>query len=176
MAANTALRSTIETGLKQAEWFILLATPASANSSYVNTEIDWWLRHKGPQQLRQRNAAREQARIAQSRQLAATARSIADTEVGKARLLAVQAYRLVPELQTEGALLSTLTASPQLIREFDAGSRVWDTAGTADGRRVMAANNVHVASKIELWRGPAAPKVMLQLESNTFSITRPLRE
>ncbi len=51
MAANTALWSTIETGLKQAEWFILLATPASASSSYVNTEIDWWLRNKGPQHL-----------------------------------------------------------------------------------------------------------------------------
>ena len=33
MAANTALWSTIETGLKQAEWFILLAIPASASSS-----------------------------------------------------------------------------------------------------------------------------------------------
>ena len=51
MAANTALWSTIETGLKQAEWFILLATPASASSTYVNTEIDWWLNNKGPQQL-----------------------------------------------------------------------------------------------------------------------------
>ena len=96
----------------------------------------------------QRNEAREQARISQARQLAATARSIAGTEIGKARLLAVQAYRLVPELQTEGALLSTLTASPQLAREFDAGSRVWDTAGTADGRRVVAANN---AGEIVSW-------------------------
>ena len=96
----------------------------------------------------QRNEAREQARISQARQLAATARSITGTEIGTARLLAVQAYRLVPELQTEGALLSTLTASPQLVREFDAGSRVWNTAGTADGRLVVAANN---AGEIASW-------------------------
>ncbi len=266
MAANTALWSTIETGLRQAEWFILLATPAAATSVYVTAEIDWWLRNKGPQRLLivqaegelhwdrqygcfhpestavppilrqaypeeprwidlrwyadnpplgradprfgeriadlssalrgverdtlvgdnvrqhrralrlaraavsvlavllvlsivagilavgQRNEAREQARISQARQLAATARSFASTDIGKARLLAVQAYRLAPELQTEGALLATLTASPQLVREFDAGSTVRATAGTADGRTVVAANNKGV---IATWDVPS---------------------
>ena len=254
MAANTALWATIETGLKQAGWFILLATPASAASQYVHTEIDWWLRNKGPQRLLivqaegeliwdrqagcfdpastavpailhraypeeprwidlrwyagrpqakedprfaervadlaaavrgverdtlvgdnvrqhrralrlarggvavlavllilsilagvlavgQRNTAREQTRIAQARQLAATARTLAATDIGKARLLAVQAYRLAPELSTESALFGTLTASPQLVREFDAGSQVWNTTGTADGKTVIAATD-----------------------------------
>ena len=90
----------------------------------------------------QRNEAREQARISQARQLAATARSITGTEIGTARLLAVQALSVGSRAaDPKGALLSTLTASPQLVREFDAGSRVWDTAGTADGRLVVAANN-----------------------------------
>ena len=82
----------------------------------------------------QRNTAREQTRIAQARQLAATARSLAGTDIGRARLLAVQAHRLAPEQSSESALFGALTASPQLVREFDAGGRIWNTAGSADGR------------------------------------------
>ena len=51
MSANTALWSTIQTGLTQSGWFILLATPASAASPWVVQEIDWWLRNKGSRQL-----------------------------------------------------------------------------------------------------------------------------
>ena len=51
MSANTALWSTIQTGLTQSAWFVLLATPASAASPWVAQEIDWWLQHKGPQRL-----------------------------------------------------------------------------------------------------------------------------
>lgn len=46
MSANTGLWSNIERGLTEAEWFILLASPASAASEYVTTEITWWREHK----------------------------------------------------------------------------------------------------------------------------------
>ena len=269
MSANTALWSTIETGLRQAEWFLLLATPASAASEWVAQEIDWWLRNKGPQRLlivlsggelywdrvqrcfhpastaippilrnaypeeprwidvrwygastggagssgagvlparsdprfaervadlaaavrgverdtlvgenvrqhqralrlarggvavlalllvlsivagvvavaqrgvavEQRNAAERAARISQARQLAATARALSATDIGKARLLAVRAYRLAPEPQTQSALLDTMTASPQLVHDLDAGGRVVATAATTDGSTAFA--------------------------------------
>ena len=49
MAANTALWGTIEQGLREARWFVLLATPEAAASRYVNDEVAWWVRNKGAQ-------------------------------------------------------------------------------------------------------------------------------
>jgi WD40 repeat protein len=46
MSANVALWSTIERGLTEAGWFILLASPAAAQSEYVAREVTWWREHK----------------------------------------------------------------------------------------------------------------------------------
>lgn len=51
MAANTALWGSIERGLREARWFVLLATPECAASQYVNEEVTWWLCTKGPQSI-----------------------------------------------------------------------------------------------------------------------------
>ena len=51
MSANTALWSTIEHGLTEAEWLILLATPTAAKSEYVNNEIAWWVERKGADRI-----------------------------------------------------------------------------------------------------------------------------
>ncbi|MEZ5189937.1 MAG: TIR domain-containing protein [Schumannella sp.] len=51
MSANTGLWSTIERGLTEAEWFILLCSPRSAASEYVTTEITWWLEHKSAERI-----------------------------------------------------------------------------------------------------------------------------
>lgn len=51
MSANSALWSTIERALQEAGWFILLATPEAAASTYVNNEVDWWVRRKGVQRV-----------------------------------------------------------------------------------------------------------------------------
>lgn len=51
MSANTALWSTIEKGLQESEWFILLATPSAAASEYVNNEVAWWVAHKGAERI-----------------------------------------------------------------------------------------------------------------------------
>jgi len=46
MSANTALWGTIEGGLREAGWLILIATPQAAASEYVNNEVAWWVKHK----------------------------------------------------------------------------------------------------------------------------------
>ncbi|MBK7822367.1 MAG: hypothetical protein IPJ61_15225 [Tessaracoccus sp.] len=46
MSANTALWSTIETGLRQSQWLVLLTSPEAAVSEYVTDELRWWLEHK----------------------------------------------------------------------------------------------------------------------------------
>jgi WD40 repeat protein len=51
MAANTALWSTIERGLRESSHLILLVTPQAAASPYVNKEVEWWVTHKGSQTI-----------------------------------------------------------------------------------------------------------------------------
>jgi WD40 repeat protein len=46
MSANPALWSSIERGLTEAEWFVLLASPLAAQSEYVARELAWWREHK----------------------------------------------------------------------------------------------------------------------------------
>ncbi|MCW3157353.1 TIR domain-containing protein [Micropruina sonneratiae] len=46
MSANPGLWSTIEEGLREARWLVVLLSPAAARSEYVANEIGWWLRHK----------------------------------------------------------------------------------------------------------------------------------
>ena len=46
MSANPALWSTIEEGLRDARWLVVLLSPAAAASDYVANEIRWWLHHK----------------------------------------------------------------------------------------------------------------------------------
>ncbi len=46
MSANAGLWSTIESALEQSRYFILIASPAAAASSYVDRETAWWLQHK----------------------------------------------------------------------------------------------------------------------------------
>jgi WD40 repeat protein len=55
----------------------------------------------------QRNTARSQTRVAQSRQLVAEASSIRDTQPDLARQLLVQAYRLAPTAEAAGALVDS---------------------------------------------------------------------
>jgi antiphage defense system Thoeris ThsB-like protein len=46
MSANPALWSTIEQGLREARWLVVLLSPIAARSEYVANEIRWWLQHK----------------------------------------------------------------------------------------------------------------------------------
>ena len=51
MSANASLWSAIEVGLRESEWFILLATPEAAASDYVNNEVAWWVEHKSADRI-----------------------------------------------------------------------------------------------------------------------------
>jgi WD40 repeat protein len=46
LAANSALWNSIELALAQCEYFLLLASPASAKSIWVQQEVQWWLQHR----------------------------------------------------------------------------------------------------------------------------------
>lgn len=47
MSANSGLWSTIENALKEARWFVLIATPEAGASEYVDKEVAWWVANKG---------------------------------------------------------------------------------------------------------------------------------
>jgi WD40 repeat protein len=88
--------------------------------------------------VNQRNQAREQARIATARQLAATSGALLDTRLDLAQLFAVHAYRLDPSPQTKAALFQSVTSSPHLVRYLPMGAQVAELSGSGDGRTVVA--------------------------------------
>jgi WD40 repeat protein len=47
LSANPALRSSLEQALSQSEYLLLLASPASAQSQWVQQEVQWWLSNRG---------------------------------------------------------------------------------------------------------------------------------
>ena len=51
MSASPGLWPSIELALEQSSWFILMASPASAKSHWVQEEVQWWLTHRGPGQI-----------------------------------------------------------------------------------------------------------------------------
>lgn len=51
LSANPALWPTIEQALGASEYFLLLASPTSANSVWVQQEVHWWLQNRTAQKL-----------------------------------------------------------------------------------------------------------------------------
>lgn len=51
LSANPALWPTIEQALSQTEYFLLLASPVSAKSSWVQKEVSWWLQNRTADKL-----------------------------------------------------------------------------------------------------------------------------
>ncbi|MDF5752963.1 TIR domain-containing protein [Spongiactinospora sp. TRM90649] len=86
----------------------------------------------------QRDTAREQARIATARAFASAAVASLGSRLDLAQLLAVEAYRLEPDVHTRSALFQAVTAEPHLDRFLQVGARVTATAASADGRVVAA--------------------------------------
>jgi WD40 repeat protein len=87
----------------------------------------------------QRDDARTQARIATARELAALSGSMIGSNLDVARLLAVEAYQMDRDPQTEAAVWQAAAASPQLVRFLQAGSSPVNVlASSADGTTVVA--------------------------------------
>jgi WD40 repeat protein len=51
LSANPALWPTIEQALGQTEYFLLLASPVSARSTWVQKEVGWWLQNRAADKL-----------------------------------------------------------------------------------------------------------------------------
>jgi WD40 repeat protein len=51
LSANPALWHSIEQALGESEYFLLLACPASAQSSWVQQEVQWWMRNRSVEKL-----------------------------------------------------------------------------------------------------------------------------
>ena len=51
LSANPALWHSIEQALGEAEYFLLLASPLSAKSTWVQQEVQWWLQHRSVEKL-----------------------------------------------------------------------------------------------------------------------------
>jgi hypothetical protein len=51
LAANPDLWSSIETALACSRWFVLMASPEAAQSTWVNREVAWWRANKSPERL-----------------------------------------------------------------------------------------------------------------------------
>ena len=51
LGASPGLWPSIEAALRESQWFVLMASPESAASSWVRQEIDWWLAHRSIEQL-----------------------------------------------------------------------------------------------------------------------------
>lgn len=86
----------------------------------------------------QRDTARNQARIATAREVAALSAADLSTHLDLAQLLAVAAYRMDDDPQTEAALSQAVSASPHLVRYLQAGAPVTALATSANGNVVVA--------------------------------------
>jgi WD40 repeat protein len=51
LSANPALWSSIERALSESEYFLLLASPQAAGSSWVKREVDWWLTNRSTNKM-----------------------------------------------------------------------------------------------------------------------------
>ena len=46
LGASPGLWPSIESALQESEWFVLMASPEAAGSSWVRREVEWWLKHR----------------------------------------------------------------------------------------------------------------------------------
>lgn len=51
LSANSALWPSIENALSESEYFLFLASPEAAKSSWVQKEVGWWLKHRSAEKL-----------------------------------------------------------------------------------------------------------------------------
>jgi hypothetical protein len=51
LSANPALWPSIESALRDSEFFLLLASPKAAQSSWVQREIQWWLDSRSAEKM-----------------------------------------------------------------------------------------------------------------------------
>ena len=97
----------------------------------------------------QRNNALEQSLVATTRQLAATAKTTAETDLQSALVLADTAYRTRAEPQTIEALHAVLTTTPQLEAFYDFGEPVPVVDGTPDGGVLVGGTESGIVHRLD---------------------------
>lgn len=51
LAADPHLWSSVARAMEDSEWFVMLASPEAASSSWVDREVSWWLDHKARERV-----------------------------------------------------------------------------------------------------------------------------
>lgn len=97
----------------------------------------------------QRNEARSQARLATSRQLAATALNVKDGNLRLASLLGVEAYRMQQSPEAIAALNKLATDSPHLVSMVSSGKSISALAFNGDDTAVAVGD---VGGAVTVWR------------------------
>ncbi|MFD4689139.1 TIR domain-containing protein [Streptomyces sp. NPDC058463] len=97
---------------------------------------------------KQRNSARAQTLVAQSRQLVAEASSIRDTQPGLASQLLVQAYRLAPTPEAAGALIESYS----LPRVVQGRGTARAAAYSSQGLLAVADESIHLFDPASMTR------------------------
>lgn len=115
------------------------------------------------------NRARTEARVAQSRALAAGSQSLLTSQLDLAQLLAVEGYQRDPNPETRAALFRAATAAPQLVRYWHADSRVEPVTAPPDGSLLVAGTD---DGTVHRW-SPFAPDLgagILRLPESVLSL------
>lgn len=87
--------------------------------------------------LQQRNNAIEQSHRAIAKQLAAQSQQILTSDINLSRLFAAQAYSMLQDEQTRGALLSSVTATSQAQGQVSVDGLVRSLAASSDGQTLV---------------------------------------
>ena len=103
----------------------------------------------------QSGRANGQARIAESRALAAGAENQLSTRLDVAQLLAVEGFRRDDNLEARATLLRATLASPRLVRYLDAGAPITVLTASADGNTVVAGTEPAAPPVVDRGDGPA---------------------
>ena len=119
----------------------------------------------------QRNNAVEQALIATTRQLAATAKTTAETDLQPALLLADTAYRTRAEPQTIEALHAVVTTTPQLEAFYDFGQPVTEVDGTPDARVLVGGTESGAVYRLDRATGTMTEVMALDAPIEFLSVS-----
>ncbi|MFE0927047.1 toll/interleukin-1 receptor domain-containing protein [Streptomyces mutabilis] len=117
----------------------------------------------------QRDTAREQARIATARQLAATALNLRDDDLDVASLLALQAHRLEETPETLAAVYQLASESPRLVRFVRTDETVTALALSNSPRYVAIGTG---RGTVEVWTADGTRKVRTLELSGAITMMR----
>ncbi|ETK35381.1 nSTAND1 domain-containing NTPase [Microbispora sp. ATCC PTA-5024] len=130
--------------------------------------------------VRQGREAGHQQLVALSRQLSLKARSLLETDPDLAGLLAIAAFRLNPEPETRGALLSVAAAARRRVELNAEGPAVFGLAFSPDGTRLASAGtdgtvglwDLRTLTRVATFSGPPKPAGSGEINARAVAFSR----